>query len=113
MTKRRASPSHNPACIHTIAWHMVAWAAPACRGSSSLPGRTTSRRYHHRCRRRPHRDRAVPARPARSTTVYDMSDDAPQRVFTERELLQYNGEKGRPVYIAYKGLVYDVSRSIK
>jgi predicted heme/steroid binding protein len=34
-----------------------------------------------------------------------------QRVFSERELMQYNGEKGRPVYIAYKGIVYDVSAS--
>lgn len=29
----------------------------------------------------------------------------PDRVFSERELRQYNGEKGRPVYVAYDGLV--------
>jgi predicted heme/steroid binding protein len=42
-----------------------------------------------------------------------VTDNLPDRIFTERELMQYNGEKGRPVYIAYRGLVYDVSRSIK
>ena len=34
-----------------------------------------------------------------------------ERVFTELELRRYNGEKGMPVYIAYRGLVYDVSAS--
>ncbi len=28
---------------------------------------------------------------------------------TEMELRQYNGERGRPAYIAYDGVVYDVS----
>ncbi len=32
-----------------------------------------------------------------------------ERVFTERELKQYNGERGQPAYIAYNGIVYDVS----
>ncbi len=32
-----------------------------------------------------------------------------ERVFTERELQQYNGSRGRPVYIACQGVVYDVS----
>ncbi len=35
----------------------------------------------------------------------------PQRVFTEQELLQYNGSRKMPVYIAYKGVVYDVTAS--
>jgi predicted heme/steroid binding protein len=30
------------------------------------------------------------------------------RVFTESELQGYNGERGRPRYIAYAGVVYDV-----
>lgn len=28
---------------------------------------------------------------------------------TEMELRQYNGERGRPAYIAYDGVIYDVS----
>jgi predicted heme/steroid binding protein len=32
-----------------------------------------------------------------------------ERTFTERELKQYNGERGQPAYIAYAGVVYDVS----
>jgi len=35
-----------------------------------------------------------------------MSED---RLFTEAELRQYDGTKGRPVYIACEGVVYDVS----
>ena len=35
-----------------------------------------------------------------------MSD---QRLFSEAELRQYDGSKGRPVYIAHDGVVYDVS----
>jgi len=31
------------------------------------------------------------------------------RTFTERDLQQYNGERGQPVYIAYAGWVYDVT----
>ena len=31
------------------------------------------------------------------------------REFTEMELRQYNGERGRPAYIAYNGIVYDVT----
>ena len=31
--------------------------------------------------------------------------------FTERELALYNGENGKPAYVAYKGKVYDVSAS--
>ncbi|MDH5483157.1 MAG: cytochrome B5 [Candidatus Bathyarchaeota archaeon] len=31
--------------------------------------------------------------------------------FTEKELAQYDGKNGNPVYVAYKGKVYDVSSS--
>ncbi len=34
-----------------------------------------------------------------------------ERIFTERELQQYDGSHGRPIYIAYQGVVYDVSAS--
>jgi predicted heme/steroid binding protein len=34
---------------------------------------------------------------------------AEERVFTEVELRQYDGSKGKPVYIACDGIVYDVS----
>lgn len=34
-----------------------------------------------------------------------------ERVFTEQELKKYNGSRKMPVYIAYKGLVYDVTSS--
>lgn len=37
-----------------------------------------------------------------------MSDE---RVFTETELHHYDGSKGRPVYIACAGIVYDVSHA--
>lgn len=33
------------------------------------------------------------------------------RSFTKLELRKYNGKNGKPVYIAYKGKVYDVSSS--
>jgi predicted heme/steroid binding protein len=32
----------------------------------------------------------------------------PRRVFSERELLRYNGDDG-PMYIAHQGIVYDVT----
>lgn len=31
--------------------------------------------------------------------------------FTEKELAQYDGKNGNPAYVAYKGKVYDVSKS--
>lgn len=34
-----------------------------------------------------------------------------KRRFTKRELGRYNGKDGAPAFIAYKGRVYDVSRS--
>ncbi len=43
-----------------------------------------------------------------------MTDEATsldERLFTERELQQYDGLRGRPAYIAYDGIVYDVSAS--
>jgi predicted heme/steroid binding protein len=33
------------------------------------------------------------------------------RKFTVKELEEYNGKNGKPVYIAYQGKVYDVSQS--
>ncbi|SHH27420.1 cytochrome b5 domain-containing protein [Thermosipho atlanticus] len=33
------------------------------------------------------------------------------RVFTKEELSKYNGKNGYPAYIAYEGLVYDVTES--
>lgn len=32
-----------------------------------------------------------------------------ERVFSAQELSRYNGERGRPAYIAFAGVVYDVS----
>jgi predicted heme/steroid binding protein len=42
-----------------------------------------------------------------------MTDSAmtEERIFTERELQQFDGTRGQPVYIAYEGIVYDVSAS--
>jgi predicted heme/steroid binding protein len=34
-----------------------------------------------------------------------------ERLFTERELQQYDGLRGKPAYIAYEGVVYDVTAS--
>jgi predicted heme/steroid binding protein len=34
-----------------------------------------------------------------------------ERTFTERELQQFDGTRGRPAYIAYDGVVYDVTVS--
>ena len=36
---------------------------------------------------------------------------AEERTFTERELQQFDGTRGKPAYIAYDGIVYDVSAS--
>ena len=35
------------------------------------------------------------------------------KTFTPEELADYNGQEGKPVYVAYKGNVYDVSESKK
>lgn len=42
------------------------------------------------------------------TQSNDMARPSELRL-TEMELRQYNGERGRPAYIAYGGVVYDVS----
>lgn len=39
------------------------------------------------------------------------AEEAPERVFTAEELSHYDGVEGRPAYVAYNGLVYDVSES--
>lgn len=36
-----------------------------------------------------------------------------EKTFTEKELQQYNGERGRSIYIAYNGVVYDVTHAPK
>jgi len=36
---------------------------------------------------------------------------AEERIFTERELQQFDGTRGKPAYIACAGVVYDVSAS--
>jgi predicted heme/steroid binding protein len=33
----------------------------------------------------------------------------PERLFTQTELKRYNGERGGRVYVAYAGVVYDVT----
>ncbi len=40
-----------------------------------------------------------------------MMGQTAQRVFTEQELRKYDGSRKNPVYIAYKGIVYDVTSS--
>ena len=34
-----------------------------------------------------------------------------EQIFTERDLQQFDGTRGRPIYIAYEGIVYDVTAS--
>jgi predicted heme/steroid binding protein len=34
-----------------------------------------------------------------------------EQTFTERELQQFDGTRGKPAYIAYEGVVYDVTAS--
>jgi predicted heme/steroid binding protein len=33
------------------------------------------------------------------------------QTFTKEELAKYNGKNGKPIYVAYKGKVYDVTTS--
>ena len=40
-----------------------------------------------------------------------MNLESTERGFTEQELKKYNGERKMPIYIAYNGLVYDVTSS--
>jgi len=35
-----------------------------------------------------------------------------EREFTERELQPYDGSRGKPVYIACQGVVYDVTNAL-
>jgi predicted heme/steroid binding protein len=39
------------------------------------------------------------------------SKEAAVRDFTLDELKQYDGKDGRPAYVAYRGIVYDVTES--
>jgi predicted heme/steroid binding protein len=36
-----------------------------------------------------------------------------ERIFTERQLRYYTGERGYPMYVAYQGIVYDVTHCPK
>lgn len=40
--------------------------------------------------------------------MQESAEPSPERLFTQRELHRYDGEDGR-IYIAYQGIVYDVS----
>ena len=40
-----------------------------------------------------------------------MAEPQKLRRFSKNELTEFNGEEGKPVYIAFKGKVYDVSKS--
>jgi predicted heme/steroid binding protein len=40
-----------------------------------------------------------------------MSDISLERTFTERELQKYDGTRGQRIYIAYDGIVYDVTEA--
>ena len=40
-----------------------------------------------------------------------MTEQTPQRTFTEQELRKYDGSRKNPIYIAYQGIVYDVTSS--
>ncbi len=40
-----------------------------------------------------------------------IDQSVPEKIFTEQELKKYDGSRKMPKYIAYNGLVYDVSAS--
>ena len=40
-----------------------------------------------------------------------LPSQVPDRVFTRDELARYNGRDGQPMYVAFKGIVYDVTPS--
>jgi predicted heme/steroid binding protein len=40
-----------------------------------------------------------------------MSDISLERTFTERELQKHDGTRGQRIYIAYDGIVYDVTEA--
>lgn len=49
------------------------------------------------------------ASPSPLPAAASSASTAKQKVFTLDELSKYNGQNGQPAYIAYKGIVYDVS----
>ncbi len=49
--------------------------------------------------------------PPEVAPVVRAEQSVPDRKFSEMELRQYNGERGRPAYIAYNGVVYDVTNA--
>jgi predicted heme/steroid binding protein len=40
-----------------------------------------------------------------------MTESTSERNFTERELQKYDGRRGQRIYIAYDGIVYDVTEA--
>ena len=40
-----------------------------------------------------------------------MADSTLEQTFTERELQKYDGTRGQRVYIAYDGIIYDVTEA--
>jgi predicted heme/steroid binding protein len=42
-----------------------------------------------------------------------MENAANERVFSEQQLRSYTGERGYPIYIAFRGVVYDVTNCPK
>ena len=49
--------------------------------------------------------------PPEVAPVVRAEQSVPDREFTEMELRGYNGERGRPAYIACQGIVYDVTNA--
>ena len=49
--------------------------------------------------------------PPEVAPVVRAEQPVPDREFSEMELRQYNGERGRPAYIACQGIVYDVTNA--
>ncbi len=55
----------------------------------------------------------TPVEESPGTSEPPSTETAPeQRTFTLEELREYNGEEGRPAYVAVNGIVYDVSHLI-
>jgi predicted heme/steroid binding protein len=42
-----------------------------------------------------------------------MEDAADERIFSVQQLRSYTGERGSPMYIAFRGVVYDVTHCPK
>ncbi len=42
-----------------------------------------------------------------------MDEEVEEQVFSEQQLRRYSGERGYPIYVAYAGVVYDVTNCPK